>query len=117
MMELRWLKKLKQLRKNLAKIEKMNFENIGLTVRDMSSKEMKDHKVKNGILISDVKRFSKAENQRLFAGLVITEVNREKINSVSDFNDIIDDKKGEAVLLKVVDSRGTSQFIGIEITE
>lgn len=99
------------------KIEKKNFEDIGLTVRDLKSNEMKDYKVKNGIIISKVKRFSKAENQRLFAGLVITEVNRNKIDSVSDFDEIIEDKKGEAVLLKVVDGSGVSRYVGIEIPE
>ena len=103
--------------KKTGKIEEITFDNIGLTVRDMKSQEMQKFKLENGIVISKVKRFSKAENQRLFAGLAITEVNRKKIDSVSDFKDIIDDKKGEAVLLKVVDSSGTSRYVGIEIPE
>jgi serine protease Do len=98
-------------------IEEATFDELGLTVRDLKASEEKQLKVKNGVLIIKVKRFSKAENQRLFAGLVITEVDREKIESVSDFEDIINDKKGEAALLKVVDSEGTSRFVGLVVPE
>lgn len=99
------------------KIEEVSFDKLGLTVRDLRKSEIKQYDIKYGVLITKVKRFSKAENQRLFAGLVITEVDRDKIKSVSDLEDIIEDKKGEAALLKVVDSEGTSRFVGLVIPE
>lgn len=115
--EIESVEKPETVKKKSGKIEEMTFDNIGLTIRDMNANEMKEYKSSNGIVISKVKRFSKAENQRLFAGLIITEVNRKGIESVSDFKDILEDKKGEAVLLKVVDSAGTSRYVGIEIPE
>ena len=103
--------------KKKSAIEEATFDELGFTVRDLKRAEAERFKVNNGVLITKVKRFSKAENQRLFAGLVITEVDREKIESVSDFEDIMDDKKGEAALLKVVDSEGTSRFVGLVVPE
>jgi hypothetical protein len=54
----------------------------------MRNTELDEYKLEAGVLISKVKRFSKADNQRLFAGLVITEVDRKKIETVSDLEDI-----------------------------
>ncbi len=99
------------------KIEEISFDSIGLTVRNMRASELNKYNIDSGILISQVKRFSKAENQRLFSGLVITEFDRKIIESVSDFEDAIDNKKGKAALLKVVDGNGISRYVGIEIPE
>lgn len=100
-----------------SKSSSATFESIGLTVKNLSERDKKDLKLNEGVLITDVKPFSKAEDQRLFAGLVVTEVDREKISDVNDFRKHIDDKKGQAVLLKVVDKDGNSRFVGLEIPE
>lgn len=99
------------------KIEETSFEDLGLSVRDLKESEAKQYNIKNGVLVTGVKRFSKAENQRLFAGLIITEVDRSKIKSVSDLEDIIESKKGNAALFKVIDAEGTSRFVGLVIPE
>jgi len=99
------------------KIEEVSFDDLGLSIRNLKKSEAKQYNIKYGVLITKVKRFSKAENQRLFAGLVITEVDRNKIKSVSDIEDIVENKKGEAVLFKVVDGEGTSRFVGLVIPE
>ena len=62
-------------------------------------------------------KFSKAANQRLFEGLVIVEVDKKTISSVSDFEDIVESKNGNAILLKVQDQAGNTSFIGLEIPE
>jgi len=98
-------------------IEEASFDDLGLTVRNLRSKEYDQFKVSNGVLITKVKRFSKAENQLLGGGLIITEIDKIKIESVSKFEDIIDGSKGKAVLLKVVYQNGTSRFVGMEIPE
>ena len=99
------------------KIEEVSFDDLGLSVRDLKDTEAKQYDIKDGVLITKVKRFSKAENQRLFAGLLITEVDRNKIKSVSDLENIIESKRGEAALFKVVDGEGTSRFVGLVIPE
>jgi len=93
------------------------FEDIGLTVKNLTDKDKSDFNLSSGVLITDVKPFSTAEDQRLFAGLVITEADKDKIDDVSDFKQIIEKKKGSALLLKVVDKDGNNRFVGIEIPD
>jgi serine protease Do len=93
------------------------FDDIGLTVKNLSEKDKSDYNVSRGVIITQVKPFSKAEDQKLFSGLIITEADKEKIDNVNDFKQIIDKKKGSALLLKVVDKEGNNRFVGIEIPE
>lgn len=78
---------------------------------------MKKYDVDNGVLIAKVENFGKASNARLFKGLVIVEADREKVDNISDLKEKIEDKKGKAILLNVVDSKGTNRFVGLEIPE
>jgi serine protease Do len=93
----------------------MTFDNVGLTVQNMSTDELEQYKVDNGVMITDVKTLSNAYDQNLAPNFVITEVNGKKIDSVEDLNKIINDKKGKAILLKVVDNSGHSRLVGLEI--
>ncbi|MDQ7818483.1 MAG: trypsin-like peptidase domain-containing protein [Melioribacteraceae bacterium] len=96
-------------------VKEVVFEELGMTVRNLSDDESKQFKVNNGVIISDVKNFGKAYNQRITRGLVITSADRKDISSVSDLQEIIESKKGQAVLLRIVDSQGTSRLVGVEI--
>ena len=91
------------------------FDDIGLTVKNLSEKDKSDYNLNKGVMISQVKPFSKAEDQRLFSGLVITEADKEKIDNVDDFKQIVEKKRGSALLMKVVDKEGNNRFVGIEI--
>ncbi len=93
------------------------FDDIGLTVKNLSEKDKSEFNINRGVVITEVKPFSKAEDQRLFSGLIITEADKENVNNVDDFKKIIDKKKGSALLLKVVDKEGNNRFVGIEIPE
>ena len=99
------------------KIDELEIESIGLTIRDMTSSQLSAYDVEYGVLITDVKRYSKAYDQGLGRGLVITELDRKPINDVMEFEDIVESKKGNAVLLKVIDKQGTTRFVGLEIPE
>lgn len=92
-----------------------NFEDIGLTVRNLSDKDRSAFKVEKGILITDVKAFSKAQDQRLLRNIVITEVDKKAVNSVEEFKKMIEKKRGSAILLKVQDADGNNRFVGLEI--
>ena len=98
-----------------SKVNSMKISNVGLTVENMNSDELQQYNVDNGILITDVKTLSNAYDQNLSPNLVITEVNGKKIDSVQEFDNIINEKKGKAVLLKVVDNKGVSRLVGLEI--
>ncbi len=104
-------------KKNEAGSTTAKFEDIGLTIKNLSDKDKSDYNINSGVIITEVKPFSKAEDQKLFSGLVITEADKERISNVNDFRKIIDQKKGSALLLKVVDKEGNNRFVGIEIPE
>jgi len=103
--------------KKAEKVSEINFENLGLTVKDLNEATSKKYKVDNGIIIKDVEKFSKAANQRLYPGAVITEVDKKKIDSVEEFDKIVKSKKGKAMLLKIKHENGNSSFVGLEIPE
>ncbi len=98
-------------------IEEIAFKDLGLTVKDMTERQYKKYGTDHGIIITDVKRFSNADNQGLRPGYVITEVDNKEIDSVKDFEDIVDSKKGKAILLKVRVDKKNSFFVGLEIPE
>ncbi len=95
--------------------ETVSFDDIGLTIKDMDRSELKEYDVENGVLVSDVKQFGKSFNEGLREGLVITSADRKTVNSVKDFESIVEKKKGQAVLLKVVDKEGNSIILGLTI--
>jgi len=94
-----------------------SFDGLGLTVKNITEKERSDFDLDNGVLITDVKAFSRAEDQRLFVGLVIVEADKTPINNVDDLSELIEAKKGSALLMKVVDNQGNTRFVGLEIPE
>jgi serine protease Do len=96
-------------------LKEVTFEDIGMTVRNTEKSELKNYKVDNGVLITDVKNYGKAFNQRINEGFVITSADRKDINSVSELKSIFEKKKGQAVLLKIVDSQGASRLVGLEL--
>lgn len=103
--------------KSESKSNTATFEKLGLTVRNLTQNEKDDYNVDKGIMITNVEGFSKAEDQRLGKGIVILEADKKALDDVNLFKKIVDNKKGEAVLLKVQDKSGNSRFIGLEIPE
>ncbi len=95
--------------------DRLSFDNIGLSVRNLHDAEYDKYNVDYGVMITSVKQYTPASEQRLSKDLVITEVNKKKIKSVSDLADILDAKKGDAVLIKVVYPNGNVNFVGLEI--
>jgi len=95
--------------------DRLSFDNLGLSVRNLHDAEYDKYNVDYGVMITSVKRYTPAYDQRLSKDLIITEVNKKKIKSVSDLADILDAKKGDAVLMKVVFPNGNVNFVGLEI--
>lgn len=95
----------------------VSFDGIGMSVRNLSASEKSKYKIDGGALITDVKPFSRAEDQRLGEGLVIVEADKKEISNVNDLKVVLDDKKGSAILLKVQNNEGSSRYVGIEIPE
>ncbi len=89
------------------------FDDLGLTVRNMTKDELRSYSLDNGIMVVNTKRLSKSE--KLFKGEVITEVDRKIISNVEDFSEAVANKKSGAVLLRLVNKNGDTRFAGIEI--
>jgi len=96
--------------KNLPKPEKikpqdnapLQFESLGFTVAPIDSKLKKDYGVDNGVIVSDVKRFSMAADRGLGNRAIITEADKKSIKSPDDLKRIIDSKKeGDVIILNV----------------
>jgi len=101
--------------KKKLEVSEKKLESIGLSIRNVKEDELKAYKVDNGIMITNVDRFSKAESQRLARGVVIVEADRKAITSVSDLVEIVDAKKGSSLLLKVAYQDGTTRLVGLEV--
>jgi len=101
--------------KDLDAVKEISFDNIGIKARNLSASELNEFKIKNGILVTDVKEFSKAYNQRVSEGSVIVSADHKEVNAVSELKSIIENKKGQSILLKLVDKDGNSRLIGIDI--
>ena len=93
------------------------FDGIGLSVRNLSSKEKDKYNTDEGVLITEVKPYGRAYDQRLAQGLLIVEADKKKIENVEDLKRVFEQKKGSAVLLKLQDAEGVNMFRGIEIPE
>ena len=98
-------------------MEQKEYDDLGLTVKNMKSSELREFNIEHGVMIVKVKRFSKAFNQSLVEGTVITEVNKKPIDSVSEFDDAIDSNRGNSVLIRYVGKEGFSRFVGLDIPE
>jgi serine protease Do len=96
-------------------ISQKKIESLGISVRNVKDKELEPYKVDNGVMITSVDRFSKAESQKLASGVVIVEVDRHTVSSVSELLDLVDSKKGSAILLKVAYKDATTRLVGLEV--
>ncbi|MCL4549906.1 MAG: Do family serine endopeptidase [Bacteroidetes bacterium] len=105
----------KELKGKDVDIKDVKLDNVGMTVRNMSGDELKKLDTKNGVLVTDVKNYGRAFNQRIFKGFVIVAVDHKQVNSASELKSELDKKKGQAVLLKVIDPHGNSALIGLDI--
>ena len=71
----------------------------------------------NGVLIGEVKPGSLASKEGLAAGMVIQEINRRPIKSVSDFNQIMTESSPEKGILLLVVSDGNARYVNLNQQE
>ncbi len=71
-----------------------------------------------GIVVTDVRGGSDADQKGIIAGLVVTEVNQKEIATVDELDALVEQAREAgrpAVLLKVTDAGGTSRFIAVRL--
>ena len=71
-----------------------------------------------GLVITEVVQGSDAEKEGLVAGLVVSEVNQQKVETVADVTEKVNAAKEAgrpAVLFKVTDATGSNRFIAVRL--
>lgn len=91
------------------------LDNIGVTVRNVAPPEKEKYHVTGGVMITNVQPASEAYDRLLPTNVVITEAGHKKIKSAGDFEKIINENKGKAVGLMVVDNKGDSHFYALRV--
>jgi serine protease Do len=94
----------------------LELENLGMTVRNLDSKLMKEYGVQNGVLVENVEPMSESNKRGLAASDIIVSVGDQSISSVSQLDKVLKGKKaGDAVLMRVKGKDKTMRFIAIEV--
>ncbi len=91
------------------------LDNIGLSVRNVTSDDKTKFQVSHGVVITGVAPASEAADRFLPQGDVITNAAHEKVTSAGQFEKIINDNAGKAIGLTIVDNQGNSHFFAIQI--
>jgi len=92
---------------------------LGIDVAELSDQraDRYGYAGEDGVLVTDVKRGSVAEEKGLRPGDLVVEVNREKVTSVRDLTVQLDKlSKGEIVLFQIKRQRAT-QFVAMKVPE
>lgn len=93
----------------------LTFDNLGLTVRQMTSEEKKKNGTDNGIFVSEVKPYSEAFNNLIRTGDILLEADKKELRSPKDLKNVIDKRKpGEAILFRIKKSDGIG-FYAVQI--
>ena len=100
--------------KELKDTEPVTFEDLGFTAAPLNDRIRERYDIKNGVYVSDVTRYSPANERGLFKGQVITKVEKEPISSPAELKEIIDSKKSGEVFVMYVRYRDSNQIIAIE---
>ncbi len=93
-----------------------SIESVGMKVTDMTGSMLSKYGVSNGVYVVSVATYSEAFNRGLREGLVITEADKKKIDSVQDLIDQFNNKRsGDVVMLRVITPNQDARLIALEI--
>ena len=90
----------------------------GLTVRDLTTEERTQTEVKNGVMVTDVKEESAADDAGIAPNDVIEEVGGHSVRDAATFTQLLKDAKAKgkhAVLL--VQRGGNTQFVALPLAQ
>lgn len=87
-------------------------QEIGIKVRELTPRlaSRYGYQIETGLIITEVKRYSEADRRGLEVGDVVTEANRQEIETVRDLEKIIEKAEpGDSILLRIRrEKRGSS---------
>jgi len=92
------------------------FENLGMSVRPLTSEEKDKWSLDRGVVVTEVKPYSEAFNRGLRPNLVILDADKKPIRTPADLRKVFDAKKpGESILMRVRIDQETTSFIAIQL--
>jgi serine protease Do len=79
-----------------------SYKNLGLKLRNLSSREKEEYKTENGIYVESILPGSPAREARILINEVLISINETEIKNVSEFEEILSQfDKGNVVRLKL----------------
>ena len=108
------------IRNNPQKGQVKLFPKIGFEIKQLDNQDIKKYKIKDfikGIIISKVKKNSKAYKSGLRAGMVIIRVGQTEVSDLSVISNAIEKAKKQKrnALLMLVNFEGADRFVAVEI--
>jgi serine protease Do len=80
----------------------IDFDKLGFSVEKLNDNIKEEYKTDNGVLITNVDRFSLASERGMFPNGVIVQADRKDVSSTRELKDIIESKSpGDVILVKV----------------
>jgi len=90
-------------------IDKFEHQSLGMEVVEMEDELREQYDIKSGVKVANVEKYGTAFNRRIYPGQIITEIDGETINSVSDYINIMQDKQPGEVIKVIALNLGREQ--------
>jgi len=105
--------------RGFSKPESSSFDKLGLQIETLSPEVAEQLGVKetSGVVITDVRAGSPADQAGLDSGMVITQANHKAVKNVDDFRKAVDDPSLEKGVLLLVRTSEGAQFVVLKATE
>ncbi len=94
-----------------AEVSGKETKKLGITVANLTSERAQYYGFEDekGVVVTDVERNSEAYRKGIREGDLITKINRDKIDTVRDYNRVMDDaKSGDILVIRLVKKVGNS---------
>ena len=89
---------------------------LGLKVADVDNATKKKLNIEGGVMVTSVDMYSESFMRGMRQGLIIVEANKEKVNNVDDFINIVNSKsKGDSILLKILTPDGQERILALQV--
>lgn len=99
-----------------SEIASKSVQSLGIKVSNLNNDAKQKLSIDGGIVVTGVEMYSESFMRGLREGFVITEANKEKVENVDDFVNIVSKKsKGDSILLKVITPDGQERIVALII--
>ncbi|MBN2461339.1 MAG: Do family serine endopeptidase [Candidatus Cloacimonetes bacterium] len=99
------------------KVSSSSTSQIGIRVEEFDGPYAKEHNIDEdqGIIITSVDPDSPAANAGLRTGDIILEINQQEINSITDYNKIVETLEDDIILMYIKTREGVYRFLTVSL--